>query len=153
MLFSYSLLVFALTSFVTATLSPVLLHNKDPRLTDEAKKYFWFQVRESGATFSWPRNRKYDDFIQFITDPIEDGGDPESPTLTHWVSAVSVLELKRTVVYPNRDAYLYCLHGPHGDPYNIIRSRGSLNDISLGLTGFWRRSKMLPATVSDFRKA
>ena len=142
MLLSYSLLVFALTSSVTAQWWQSLLHNTDYRLT-QANRY-WYRVKSvkedgSGATFSWLLNRKYEDVIQFH--PAE---------TTSGISTVSFLELRRVVQLPNE----YCLHvPPHGNPYKELLSRQSLSSIHLRLGGFWGRSTELSVTVSNFRKA
>ena len=76
MLFPYLLLVFALTSVAAARekwegLLPLLL-SKDLRLTEEGYRFIWLMSVKLAA--SRPRDRLYDDNIQFGT----------APTITHF---------------------------------------------------------------------
>ena len=145
MLLSYMLFAFALTSSITAWRLNLLGH-MDQRLT-EGNRY-WHRlkvvpvdkngVQKKGDIFSWSRDLKYDDVIQFH--PAE---------ATPGASTPSFFELQRVVQLPDK----YCLHVPHGNPYKELQSRQSLSSIHLGLEGFWGRLKILSDTVSNFRKA
>ena len=163
MLFSYSLLVFALTSSVTAHTDgdgQALLHNKDPRLTHKGE--VWYRLMRKTDVPKWPLYAKFDDVIQFDTAPIDslpagshgvsteghhDGDIAEEAP--HWVSAVSFLRLRR--VLEDSDAY----HLDYKDHvYYRSINHGSLSDKpeKLRLRGVWGRSKQLSVQVSNFQK-
>lgn len=137
MLFPYLLLVFALTSVAAARekwegLLPLLL-SKDLRLTEEG--YHFIRLMSVKLAASWPRDRHYDDNIQFGT----------APTITHF-------KLKRKFQPPNQ----YCLDGSGTETYNTRVSHQTFSNTDLGgknglqLKGIWGRTKKLLVAVSDF---
>ena len=149
MLLSYLLLVFALTSYVTAQSWRDLLHHRDSYLTKG--NHYWYhmgQGEDKAKHPSWLRDQVFDNFIQF-------GTDTDGVSTERRVSAISLFRLQRVLQDPNK----YCLHVScmynartfHG-PWKGNNAMG-LKRNGFQMTGYWGRSTKLPVTVSDFWQA
>jgi hypothetical protein len=140
MLLIYSLLQLVFFASVAARKPwKGLQDNVDHRLTLNAENYYWYRVKDSG-TFQWPRDGKYDDFMQLHTRRAR-------------VVAISFFMFHRILQgTESQGPDEYHVHiPPNGEPFTTLAFRGPFS--TLRLSGLWGRSRRHPTTVSDFRKA
>ena len=170
MLLSYLLLVFALTSYVTAW-GVNLLGNQDPRLIQDG--YYFYRVMSPDKLAknpSWQWDKIFDDVIQFAS--VETHGDsakipppagvsakiPDVPA--NGVSAIIHFRLQRKLLLPSEEKYRLYVPNTYDKrlftgPWSNMGRDTILEQNRNGflLTGFWGGSRKLPVAVSNFRQA